>query len=208
MAAPKTITVYIDYKSPYAYLAMDGTYGLEGDFDVAIDCLPYTLEIPLYLGTVEERNEHQWRRVRYSYMDCRRMANERGLTVYGPEKLFDSTFSHVGLLYARRQGKARRYSDIVFERFFKRALNIEDRDVVRGVLDEAGVDTADFFRFLDGDGLREYRDVLSAAEEAGVFGVPMYVIDGELFWGGDRLPQVRRRLEEFGLKRGEAVTDG
>ena len=33
------------------------------------------------------------------------------------------------------------------------------------------------------------------AEAAGVFGVPTFVIDGELFWGGDRLWMVREKLE-------------
>jgi 2-hydroxychromene-2-carboxylate isomerase len=32
------------------------------------------------------------------------------------------------------------------------------------------------------------------AIEAGVFGAPSYVIDGEVFWGQDRLDFVERRL--------------
>jgi len=84
MAAPRTLTVYTDYKSPYAYLAKDLVYQLESDFAVQIDWLPYVLDIPAYLGSAridaggrvieESRNAHQWRRVRYSYMDCRRQA--------------------------------------------------------------------------------------------------------------------------------------
>lgn len=33
-----------------------------------------------------------------------------------------------------------------------------------------------------------------AAMDAGVFGAPTYVIDGELFWGQDRLDFVARKL--------------
>jgi 2-hydroxychromene-2-carboxylate isomerase len=66
--AARSITVYIDYKSPYAYLAKDPAWELEREFDVRLDWLPYTLDIPEFLGTVEGRNPHQWRRVRYSYM--------------------------------------------------------------------------------------------------------------------------------------------
>src|SRR5947209_14591299 len=82
MAEPQTVAVYTDYKSPYAYLAKDLVYELERDFPVRIDWLPYRLDIPIFLGsarvdnsghvTEEQRNAHQWRRVRYSYMDCRR----------------------------------------------------------------------------------------------------------------------------------------
>ena len=82
MAPTRTITVYSDYKSPYAYLAKDLAYELERDFPVHVDWLPYVLDIPSFLGSArvddsgkvieEQRNAHQWRRVRYSYMDCRR----------------------------------------------------------------------------------------------------------------------------------------
>jgi 2-hydroxychromene-2-carboxylate isomerase len=34
-----------------------------------------------------------------------------------------------------------------------------------------------------------------------VFGVPMFVFDGELFWGGDRIGLLRERLDEKGVKR-------
>src|SRR5271165_7165118 len=52
MAALRTVTVYIDYKSPYAYLAKDPAYELEREFDVRLDWLPYILDIPEFLGTV------------------------------------------------------------------------------------------------------------------------------------------------------------
>src|SRR5580693_470187 len=131
MSKAKTITVYSDYKSPYAYLAKDLVYRLEGECAVRIDWLPYTLDIPAYLGSarVDERGEviesarnaHQWRRVRYSYMDCRRQARKRGLVIRGPRKIFDSTLAACGMLYAKRQGAAvlRPYNDITFERFWK-----------------------------------------------------------------------------------------
>jgi hypothetical protein len=76
MTQPRTVTTYIDYKSPYAYLAKDLVYELEREFPVRVDWLPYVLDIPSFLGSArvddsgrvieEERNAHQWRRVRYS----------------------------------------------------------------------------------------------------------------------------------------------
>ena len=36
--------------------------------------------------------------------------------------------------------------------------------------------------------------VLAGAEEAGVFGVPSYLVDDELFWGHERLGRARERL--------------
>jgi 2-hydroxychromene-2-carboxylate isomerase len=192
--AARVVTVYIDYKSPYAYLAKDPTWELERDFDVRLDWLPYTLHIPDSLGTVEGRNAHQWRRVRYSYMDARRLANRRGLTVRGPQKIFDSSLAAIGMLYAERHGVFRKYNDMVFERFWKRALDIENREAIGAVLAEAGAPVAGFFDFLDGEGRAAHDRICRQAEAQGVFGVPTFVVDGELFWGGDRLWMVREKL--------------
>lgn len=192
--AARTVTLYIDYKSPYAYLAKDPAWELEQEFDVRVDWLPYTLDIPAFLGTVEGRNAHQWRRIRYSYMDARRLANRRGVTVRGPQKIFDSSIAAIGMLYAQRHDVFRKYNDLVFERFWKRALDIEDREAIRAVLSEAGASAADFFDFLAADGRRAHDRICRQAEEIGVFGVPTFVIEGEIFWGGDRLWMVREKL--------------
>lgn len=193
--AAKEIAVYIDYKSPYAYLAKDPTWELERDFDVRLRWLPYTLDIPKFLGSMEDRNEHQWRRVRYSYMDARRLANRRGITVRGPQKIFDSSPAAIGMLFAQREGVFRKYNDLVFERFWKRELDVEDPAAIARVIEESGESAAGFPDFLAGEGRREHDRIIREAEELGVFGVPSYVIDGEIFWGGDRLWMVREKLE-------------
>jgi 2-hydroxychromene-2-carboxylate isomerase len=190
------IKVYIDYKSPYAYLAVAPAYCLEIEYDVRLNWLPYILEIPLYLGSVESRNEHQWRRVRYAYMDARRLANRRGLIIRGPRKIFDSSLAAMGMLFAKRQNVFQTYNAIIFDRFWKRELNIEERKAVRGVLEEAGADTADLFDYFEGGGRRALNHVIEEAHALGVFGVPMFVLDGELFWGGDSLPLLRERLHQ------------
>jgi 2-hydroxychromene-2-carboxylate isomerase len=206
MAALRTVTVYIDYKSPYAYLAKDLAYELERDYRVRLDWLPYVLDIPSFLGSAridadgrvveDARNPHQWRRVRYSYMDCRRQAQKRGLVVRGPQKIWDSSLAAGGMLYAKRDGEAvlRRYHDMIFERFWRRELDIEDPQVMAGVLAEAGADSAGFAAYMAGEGRQELDRICRAAEAIGVFGVPSFVIDGELFWGREHLPDIRERL--------------
>lgn len=200
----RRLTLFTDYKSPYAYLAKEPAYELERDFDVVIDWLPYTLDIPSYLGsarvdekgeTVEEtRTAHEWRRVRYSYMDCRRDANRAGLVIRGPRKIFDSSLANIAMMYAIDHGVFRPYHDMTFERFWKRELDIEDREVVRAVLKEAGAEVAAFFDYLDGDGRRAHDRIRAKAEADGVFGVPSFVLDGELFWGREHLPLIRELL--------------
>jgi len=208
MTVPRTLTVYIDYKSPYAYLAKDLVYELERDCGVRADWLPYDLDLADFMGSArvddsgrvleEQRTAHQWRRVRYSYMDCRRQARKRGLVIRGTQKIWDSTVAARGMLYAKRQGDGvfRRYHDAVFERFWKRELDIEDPDVIAAVLTEAGADAAGFPVYLVEEGRQELEWVCRAAEEIGVFGVPTFVLDGELFWGREHLPDIREMLNQ------------
>jgi 2-hydroxychromene-2-carboxylate isomerase len=203
MPATKVIH-YFDYKSPYAYLAQEETYQLAAEFGGVVEWLPYTLDIPSYLGRAEldetgrdvvgTRNAHQWRRVRYSYMDCRREAGRRGLVIRGPRKIFDSSIAHIGFLYAQRRGDFRGFHDRVFERFWKRELNIEDPGALARVLTEAGIDASSFAEFAAGAGRLEHDRIRAEAESKGVFGVPSYLVGDELFWGAERIVRVRELL--------------
>ena len=201
-----TLTVYTDYKSPYAYLAKDPTYQLARETGVELDWRPYTLDIPSYLGSAEvdesgrvlaeNRDAHQWRKVKYSYMDCRRYANLRGLTLRGTRKIFDSSIANIAMMYALAAGALTPFHDVVFERFWRRELDIEDPAVVARVLAECGVDPAGFAGYLAGPGRAEHDSLRAEAEAMGVFGVPTYVLDGEIFWGREHLDLIRLRLEK------------
>lgn len=195
---------FFDYKSPYAYLAQDTAYRLAAESGVDIEWRPFTLDIPQFLGTaeldnqgrdiVQTRNEHQWRRVRYAYMDCRREANRRGLTLLGPQRIFDSSIAHIGFLFAQERGGERRYHDLAFERFFRREFDAGDPAAVTALLIEAGHPGAEFDAYLQGPGRAKLAQQQREAEEAGVFGVPSFLIDGELFWGEERIPHVHEAL--------------
>jgi len=200
----KKVTHYFDYKSPYAYLAQEETFRLRDDFDVEVEWVPYTLDIPSFLGAAEvdeskqvlheARNAHQWRRVRYAYMDCRREASRRGLIIRGPRKIFDSSLAHIGMLYAKHQGNFRPYHDVVYERFWKRELDIENPLVIKQVLEGVGIEALGFLDYLHGAGRQEHDRIRAEAEALGVFGVPSYVVNEELFWGNERIDRVRERL--------------
>ncbi len=192
--SPLEIPVYIDFKSPYAYLAIKPVRAMATAYDLTIDWRPYNLPIAEFLGPVDTRNDHQWRRVRYSYMDVRRLANQRGMTILGPRKLYDSTNSSIGLLYARENGIEDSYIDTVFERFFKRELDIEDADAIASVLGECGADGDGFAAFRTGAGVEMFKDMVETAHLQGVFGVPLFVFEEELFWGNERIDLLCERL--------------
>ena len=201
------IVHYFDYKSPYAYLAQQDTRQLARETPGGIEFLPYTLDIPSYLGRAEideqgrvvseERNAHQWRRVRYAYMDCRREASRRGIVLRGPRKIFDSSIAHIGFLWAKRCGEPWNYHDAVFERFWRRDLDIESPDVIERVLGDCGVALAGFRDYLNGAGRAEHERIRAEAESLGVFGVPSYVVEREIFWGTERIERVRERIRDL-----------
>ena len=130
-------------------------------------------------------------------MDCRREANRRGLTIRGPRKIFDSSVSHIGFLWAKEQsGAFRAYHDTVYEKFWRRELDIEDPEAIEGTLAASGIDVRGFREFLDGDGPKRLDEIKRGADAKGVFGVPGYLVGDELFWGAERLGLI---AERFGL---------
>ena len=72
-----------------------------------------------------------------------------------------------------------------------------DWDVIgytMGLMTDAGVDAAGFDAFAEGEGPAELKRHQQEAEQQGVFAVPTFVVDGELFWGQDRIDFVRAKL--------------
>jgi 2-hydroxychromene-2-carboxylate isomerase len=113
--------------------------------------------------------------------------------VRGPQKIFDPTIAHIGLLFAKRRES--------FRPIMRRsrsasgsALDIEDRAAIAAIIGEIGGDGDGFARYLAGSGQEDYAATVAAAEQRGVFGVPSFVLDGELFWGADRIWLLRERL--------------
>ena len=195
-----SVTLWIDYVSPYAFVAKAGAYQLEADYDIALDWRPYTLDIANVQQPVEARDPHHWRRVRYGFMDARRFAAKQGLTLMSPKKIYDARPINTGMLYAKRHGVLRAYGDLAFDRFFRRTVDPSDTAAVEALLVEAGAPPG-FTTFLAGEGGAEHDRLRTAAEASGVFGVPTFVFDGELFWGGDRIGLLRERLDEKGVAR-------
>jgi len=188
------VTIYTDYKSPYAFVANAKLLALEEEEDVELDWLPYTLRIAEFMGTVEERTPHFWRKVRYSYMDARRFANAQGLTIKGPRRIYDAFYSSAGMLFAKRHGFFRSYHDTVFHRFWNHELELDEFDEIAAIITEAGGSASEFEAYVRGSAREEHDRIIAEAEALGVFGVPTMVFNGELFWGGDRIPLLIERI--------------
>jgi 2-hydroxychromene-2-carboxylate isomerase len=197
------LIIYIDFKSPYAYLAKDPSWALGDELRLDIDWRPFTLDIPSYLGSARldkenrvvesQRTETQWRAVKSAYADVRRYGSLRKIVVRGTTKIWDSSLAAIGMLWAKRHGSTvlRAYMGVTYERFWKRDLDIEDVSVIEGVLRETGANTEKFREYASGEG-RELHDYIQrAAFDAGIFGVPTFIVDGEMFFGREHLPRIK-----------------
>jgi 2-hydroxychromene-2-carboxylate isomerase len=188
------VRIYTDYKSPYAFVANKRLFALEDAYGVELEWLPYTLRVAEFMGTVEERTPHFWRKVRYAYMDARRYANAQGLTMKGPRRIYNAFYSSVGMLFAQRHGFFRPYHDTVFRRFWSHDLEIDDPTAISDVIASVGGAARDFEAYVAGPARAEHDAIIEEAEALGVFGVPTMVFNGELFWGGDRIDMLIERI--------------
>jgi 2-hydroxychromene-2-carboxylate isomerase len=197
------LIIYIDFKSPYAYLAKDPSWALADELQLEIDWRPFTLDIPSYLGSARldkqnrvvesQRSETQWRAVKAAYGDVRRYGSLRKLVVRGTTKIWDSSLAAIGMLWAKQHGSTvlRAYLGVTYEHFWKRDLDIEDVSVIEGVLRQTGASTEKFREYALGEGRELHDHIQRAAFAAGIFGVPTFIIDGEMFFGREHLPRIK-----------------
>jgi 2-hydroxychromene-2-carboxylate isomerase len=199
------IKLYFAYTSPFTYLVMAPTYALERSHRVTLRFIPFGVNIrKVYGGEVEERDERNRRKLRYLYLDARRIAAERGVIIYPPRKIFSARFAFYGGMCAEDQGLFRPYADRVFERFWKRELAVEDPDALAAILIEAGADPSKFRGYLaneDQEAKPRLKACFGEADRDHVFGVPTFVVGDELFWGYDRVEWLVRKLDAMGLRR-------
>ena len=192
MDRPNTILVYTDYKSPYAFLAKDLIYELEDQFDVHLEWLPYTLDIPSYLGSarLDERGESLRQSERPPVAQSALLVH--GLPATSPQawtrnsgtrKIWDSSLAAIGMLWAKRQGKRqfRAYHDRVFERFWRRELDIEDAEAIASVLSEVHADRTGFRSYLAGAGRIEHDTVRKFAERPAYLACPVSLSRANFF---------------------------
>ena len=82
----------------------------------------------------------------------------------------------------------------VFRAVWAQERHIADEKVLAEILTECGLPAARLEQSHSQSVQERYEANTRQAIDAGVFGAPSYVIDGEIFWGQDRLDFVERRL--------------
>jgi hypothetical protein len=148
LASKSPLIVYVDYKSPYATWRwsrrmrsrMNSASRSTGGRSRWISGAILDPRGSAHEGKVveNERSTGQSAKVKYAYHDVRRYGSMRGRIIRGAVKMWDSSIPVIGMLWAREQGRAvlRAYSSGVFERFWRRELNLEDAGEIERVLVE------------------------------------------------------------------------
>jgi 2-hydroxychromene-2-carboxylate isomerase len=194
------VKFYFAYTSPFSYLAYAPARALVKSHRVRVQFIPYGVNIRRVYGPLDNA-EADRRKVRYLYLDARRIAKERGVIIYPPRKIFSCRLAFYGGLFAAKTDRFHEYSERVFERFWKHELNVEDRESIDAVLSEVGCDPAEFARYVDADARMDLDKCFADADADKVFGVPTFVVEGEPFWGEDRIEWVIKKLDSMGLRR-------
>jgi 2-hydroxychromene-2-carboxylate isomerase len=200
MSLDLEIKFYFAYTSPFTYLAWTPARDLERSPRVKVRFIPYGVNIRKTYGNLDDPTVER-RKVRYLYLDARRIAKERGLIIYPPKKIFSCRLAFYGGQFAAKHERFLPYSDRVFERFWKHELDVEKSDAIDGLLAEVGLDANHFHRYVETDARAELDRCFEEAAGDQIFGVPTFVVEGEPFWGEDRIEWLIKKLDALGLRR-------
>lgn len=90
------------------------------------------------------------------------------------------------------------YLVAIFNALWSEQLNMESPEVVAEVLTKAGIDVTDFMARISETEVKErLKDTTEEAVARGVFGAPSFFVNGEMFFGQDRLSFVEIALKEW-----------
>jgi 2-hydroxychromene-2-carboxylate isomerase len=201
MRNPLEIKFYFAYTSPFSYLAYEPTYALERSYNVRVRPIPFGVNIRKVYGDTSTRSARDQNKVRYLYLDARRFGVERGLMIVPPKKIYSARLAFYGGLFADQHELFRQYSDRLFQRFWRGELEVEDVNTIAALLLEIGLDGAAFLDYRSNDARTDLDHCFAEADRDAIFGVPTLVVEGEPFWGHDRLSWVEAKLDRIGLGR-------
>jgi 2-hydroxychromene-2-carboxylate isomerase len=200
---PRPLDYYFSLQSPWAYIGhkpfreLVKTYGLTVNYRpvVLVDLFSETGGLPLL-------KRHPVRQ-RYRMVELQRWRDKRGLEFHLQPRNwpFNARLAD-GVVIAAIEGghDPDAFLQRAFPAIWEDDLNLADPAVVARIADDAGLPGA---QLVERSGTEEisaaYEQNRQDALAADVFGSPAYVLDGEVFWGQDRLD-----LLEDALKSGRA----
>jgi 2-hydroxychromene-2-carboxylate isomerase len=188
----RRLQFWFEFASTYSYVAASRLERIAGAAGVAVEWRPFLLG-PIFQAQGWNDSPFNLYPVkgRYMWRDMERLCAAEDIGLRRP-----SQFPRSGLLAARVASLEEaapwraEFTRRIFAANFADDRDISDSAVVGSVVESLGMPAA---RILESAQSRENKERLRRqTEEAvrlGIFGAPTFTVDGELFWGNDRLEQ-------------------
>ena len=192
------IDYYLGPISPFSYMGGERLAKLARENGAVVNVRPIDLTkvFPATGGLPLKQRSLQ--RQAYRMAELRRWRDYLDIPLVLEPKFFpaDANPASLMIIAARAQDlDALTLSQRIMRAVWVDELNIADPDTLVRMGEDIEMDGKDLMnRSHDPDITAEYEHDTQVAIERGVFGVPTYVIDDELFWGQDRLDFVARKL--------------
>lgn len=193
---------YFDFSSPYGYLASEKIDALAQRFGRQVKWRPILLGI-VFRETGAVPLTQAPLKGEYSLRDFSRSARYLGVPYSHPAR-FPLATQHAARTYYWLHEKdcvmARAFAHAAFRSLYIDGCDISDLTVVLDLACRQGADYNALSEALAGPSVKErLKAECEAAIKKGVFGSPYIIVDGEPFFGVDRLPQIELWLEKGGF---------
>jgi 2-hydroxychromene-2-carboxylate isomerase len=193
------IDYYFTLQSPWAYLGHARFVALARRFGATVKLLPtdYSQVFPVSGGLPLPKRAPQ--RQAYRLVELKRFSEHLGLPMNLQPTYFPvsgDAAARLVLAVAQQDGvdAALDLAGRTMAAVWAQQRDIAAPDTLAALLGEAGLPSSRLGEAGAEAAQQAYQQCTQAAIDAGVFGAPTYVLDGELFWGQDRLEFVERRL--------------
>jgi 2-hydroxychromene-2-carboxylate isomerase len=202
MTKPVTIDFIYDFGSPNAYLARKALPAIAARTGAEVNLIPCLLG-GIFKATNNRSPGEAFGGVKnklaYESLETRRFIAKHGIEGFrfNPHFPVNTLLIMRGLIAARRSGVGDAYLAAVERAMWESGEKMDDPDVVRRVLDAAGLDGAALIAATqDPEVKAELVANTEAAVERGAFGIPTFFVGTEMFFGKDRLGQVEEAVRE------------
>ncbi len=191
----KTIDYFFGIGSPWSYIGLDPRVELAERSGAEVR--PYLIPLIVENGAIYSRDRPDARRA-YWVKDLQRWAALRGKTLDFTNRSALSDPTPAGFLVLAAQLEKLDWVGLtraLQQAFWSTGADIGNADVRKAIADAAGFDGAALeARAALPDIAELWSSNREVAKEAGVFGLPTFRYDGELYWGQDSLPFLERHL--------------
>ena len=196
--SPPAIDFYVDFSSPYSYIASEWIEALAARRGRIVRWHAVLLGVTFQAAELRSPVSHPIKG-EYSLLDFARSARFAGVPFTLPEKFPVATQNAARLFWwleARDPERAATWARHCLRAYFTRGtVDLSNVDHLKALALEFGLDADEAERvWTDPAWKGRLRTACDDAIARGVFGAPFFVVDGEPFWGNDRRDQIERWL--------------